>query len=361
MGRFKKVEIEGLLVEDFGKIFVESFNSAVQSANLSEEEAMKKLAPRFRQLLSNYEETVASLYVDKHKFNLPAFLKSHFRNQQKIARTNKGSFVPFILYVNGCYVTYEKIIKKLSRKKVDSTLKMTVALYGLIVRRADEIVHQLLGGYIDAAMIIWRSLYENAIVLLLLALENDNELADRFYHHAVRNARKKVLSYTTNHQALKFAPLPPSTKKTLKSKVERMEARFGKDFLENEFGWADTLFPGKQKANFRLLEEKVEMSRFRPYYLLCCEHLHPNFNSFKDYMEGNKIILPRLLRQDIELGKFIDPMQFTVSILHEINQYILYEFSIEEEYTVNVLLMRKIFEKQQQTFDKPSKTKKRKS
>ena len=48
-------------------------------------------------------------------------------------------------------------------------------------------------------------------------------------------------------------------------------------------------------------------------------------------------------------------MQFTLSILHEVNDYILYEFSIEDEYNVNKLLMRKVFEKQQKTFDKPKK------
>jgi hypothetical protein len=74
-------------------------------------------------------------------------------------------------------------------------------------------------------------------------------------------------------------------------------------------------------------------------------------------MEGNKIYLPRLLRQDFEFDKFIDPMQFTISILHEINDYILYEFSIKDEYNVNVLLMRKVFEKQQKTFDKPKRKK----
>lgn len=355
MGRFKNIEIEGLIIEDFGKTFVDSLNNAIKSSNLSEEEALKKIAPKFDELLSNYEESISTLYLDKHKFNLDNFLKAHFNNQKKIAKTHKDSFEAFILYVNGCYVIYEKVIEKLRRKKVDSTLKLTVALYGLVIRRADEIVNLLLCGYIDGGMIIWRSLYENAIILLLLALENDNELADKYFQHSVRNSRKKILSYNNNHKELKFPPLPPSTEKILQSEIQKAEAKYGKEFLDNEFGWADSLFTGKQKANFRLLEERVEMSRFRPYYLLCCEHIHPSFNGFKNYMEGNKIILPRLLRQDIELNKFIDPMQFTVSILHEVNDYILYEFSIEDEYNVNVMLMRKVFEKQQKTFDKPKR------
>lgn len=355
MGRFKNVEIEGLLIEGFGKMFVDSFNEAIKAANLSEEEALKKIAPKFNVLLSNYEESISTLYLENHKFNVDSFLKTHFANQKKIVNTHKTSFEAFILYVNGCYVIYEKVIEKLKRKRIDSTLKMTVALYGLVIRRADEIVNSLLCGYVDAAMIIWRSLYENAIILLLLALENNTELADKYFQHSVRNSRKKVLSYNSHHKELKFPPLPSSTEKILQSEVQKMDIKYGKDFLDNEFGWADGLFPGKQKASFRLLEERVEMSRFRPYYLLCCEHIHPNFGSFSNYMEGNKIILPKLLRQDIELDKFIDPMQFTVSILHEINDYILYEFSIEEEYNVNILLMRKAFEKQQKTFDRPKK------
>jgi len=232
---------------------------------------------------------------------------------------------------------------------------MTVVLYGLVIRRADEILSQLLCGYIDGAMIIWRSLYENAIILLVLALENDNELADKYLQHSLRNSKKKILSYNKNYKELKFKALPKSTEKIVQSEVEKMNNLYGKEFLENEYGWADSLINGKQKANFMLLEERVEMNRFRPYYTLCCEQVHSNFNGFKNFMDGNKIILPRLIKPEIEFTAFIDPMQFTISILHEINDYILYEFSIEEEFNVNVLLMKKVFEKQQKTFDIPKR------
>jgi len=355
LGRYKNIEIEGLLVENYGKIFLESINKAIKTSDLKENEALKKIAPKFEKLLSAYEESISSLYVENHKFNLDGFLTTHFKNQQKIAKTHYDSFEGFILYLNGCFIIYEKIIKKLQRKKVDSTLKMTVSLYGLVIRRADEILNQLLSGYIDGAMILWRSLYENAIILLVIALENDNKLADGYFQHSVRNSRRKVLSYQKNYKELKFKALPKSTEKNLQSEIDKINTRFGKDFLDNEYGWADHLFNGKQKANFMLLEERATMNRFRPYYILCCEQVHSNFNGFKRFMDGNKIILPRLVRQEFEFETFIDSMQFTVSILHEINDFILYEFSTEDEYNVNVLLMRKVFEKQQKTFDKPKR------
>jgi len=355
LGRFKSIEIQGLLVEDYGKILIESLNNAIKTSGLTEEEALKKLSPKFDELVSNYEESIASLHVQHHKFKLDGFLKTHFRNQQKIAKTHHGSFVGFILYINGCFNIYEKIIDKLKRKRVDSTLKMTVSLYGLTIRRADEILNQLLGGYIDGAMILWRSLYENAIILLVLATENNPELADKYFQHSVRNSKRKIVSYQKNYKELKFKALSKTTEQTLQAEVDKMNAKYGKDFLDNEYGWADSLFPGKQKANFMLLEERVEMNRFRSYYILCCEQVHSNFNSFKNFMHGNKIILPWLLTPEIEFEMFIDPMQFTINILDEINDYILFEFSIEDEYNVNKLLMRKVFEKQQETFEKPKK------
>lgn len=360
MGRFKSVAIEGLLITDFEKLFNDSLKEAIKSSELSDEDILKKLAPKWEKMVANYEDGIATIYLDHHKLNLNDFLTAHCNNQNKIAITHKNSFVPFILYINGCFLIFKKVTDNLRRKRIDSTLKTTFSLYGLILRRADELLSLLLNGYIDGAMIIWRSLYENAIVLLVLALENDKELADKYYQHSLRNSKKKVRSYTDNHRELKFPPLPQSTEKNLKIKLEKAETNFGKDFLESDYGWADSLFPGKQKANFRLLEEKVDLRRFRPYYLLCCEHIHPSFNGLGNYMEGSRIILPRLVQQDIEFSKFIDPMQFTLSILHEINDFILYEFSTESEYNVNLLLMRKIYEMQQASFEMNKVDRKRK-
>lgn len=87
-------------------------------------------------------------------------------------------------------------------------------MYGLIVRRSQEIGDLLLSGYIDGAMIVWRSLYEYSIILLVLALENDSELADNFHKHSFKNSQNKVLSYEKHYQDLGFKSLPKSTKKT---------------------------------------------------------------------------------------------------------------------------------------------------
>ena len=351
MARYKSIEIKGLFFENFNEIFENSLIKAIKQSKLSEKEIIKKLNPKLNDLISRYEDKISSVYLDNHKFNLDNFLNVHFKNQKTIAETNKESFIPFFLYINGCVIAYEKIVKQISRKRINSTLKINIALYGLVVRRAQEIGDLLLSGYIDGAMIVWRSLYEYSIILLVLALENDSSLTDKFYKHSFSHSRKKIKSYEIHFKDLKFKPLPKSTIKNLEENEKDLSEKYGKDFIVNEFGWADDLFTGKQKANLRLIEQRVEMSRFRPYYLLCSEQIHSSFNGLQRFMEGNKIILPRLIKQDLDLQAFIDPMQFTISILHEINNYILYEFSSRNEYEVNVSLMRKIFEKQQDSFD----------
>ena len=74
MGRFKNIEIQGLLLEDFGKIFIEALNNSINTSNLSREEAIKKVAPKFEKLLAEYEESISTLYLEKHKFDFPLII-----------------------------------------------------------------------------------------------------------------------------------------------------------------------------------------------------------------------------------------------------------------------------------------------
>lgn len=355
MGRYNSIEIKGLFFKDFLEIFEKSLVPTITKPKLTDSKIIEKIESKIQETFSNYEDIIASQYLKNHTFKLQDFLRGNSKNQKFIATSHKDSFVPFFLYINGCATIYEEIIKKIPRKRIDTTLRMNIALYGLLIRRADEIGSLLLNGYIDGAMIIWRSLFENSISLLLLAKENDPQLADRFYSHSVKGSKRKISSYTKNHKELKFKPLSKATHTRLGEAVESINKKYGQSFLENEFGWADHLFSGKQKANLRLLEEKVGMSRYRPYYLLCCEHIHSSFNGFNDYTEDNRIILPHLLGQALHLESYIDPMQFTISILHDVNDYILFEFSTKEEYEANVLLMTKIFDELQESFTSISK------
>lgn len=351
MQKNKRIEIKGIFFDEHDKHFNSIMQSVQQDSGIPPKKFIKKISPKLEELSETFDEITANFYIEHNKFTVKKFFKIHTSNQRTVIEENERSFHFFLFYINACTVLYEKAVVVVGRKKISSTVKLSLGIYGLILRRAQQIADLLINGYPDGAMMIWRSFYEYSITLLVIATEEDDALANGFFEHSVKNSQKKVTSYESNFRELKFKPLPKTTAKHLSQMKARVEGKYGAAFLESDYGWADGLFPGKQKASFRLLEQRVSMNRFRPYYLLCSEHLHSNFNGFKRYMEGNKIILPRIMRHESERVGLVDPMQFTLSILDEVTDYNLYVFSDPAEYNANKKFLRMIFESMQQTFD----------
>lgn len=71
-------------------------------------------------------------------------------------------------------------------------------------------------------------------------------------------------------------------------------------------------------------------------------------------MENGGVILPRILSQATELKSFIDPMQFTISLLHEVSDLFLYNVSIPHEYGINVKLLKRVSKDFIETFSESS-------
>jgi len=346
------VKIEGIFFDDLNELFDSTLKTVSDESELTSEELAEKLHSKFDEIVDIFDSAIIDFYLNNNKYSLQKFITIHSKNQKDIVKANEDSFYYFILYVNACVVLYEKCCKAIARKKMPSRIIIGLSLYGLILRRSQQIVTMLLDGYIDGAMMIWRSMYEYVVTLVVIATENSDELANRYFSHSFKNSKKKAISYKNNYKELKFKAPPKKADKIIESEELKLSELYGKEFLDNEYGWADTLFPGKQKANLRNLEDRVKLNRYRPYYLLCTEHAHSNFNGFKDYMIGNKIILPRLIRPEIKHKAFIDPMQFTISILHEVTDYMIFEFSADHEYKINSEFLTKVFKLMQNTFGK---------
>ncbi len=347
-----KLEIKNIFFDDVEKLFDTSLNQVVKEAGVDAEDALKKLEDKYEEIITEFNETLIDAYISKNKFSLDNFLSAHKKNQETIVSLNSNTFKNFIIYINCCHIIYKKTYEDIEEKKISENSKLCIALYGIIVRKSQQIVTLLIDGYIDASMIIWRSLYENVIACITLLNEQSDELANKFINHSIKNSKNKIISYKKNHQELNFKDLPEKVTTDLEAEEKRVEELYGKKFIKNEFGWADDLFEGNERASLRLLERRLNLNRYRPYYLMCSEHTHLGFNSFKDYTENNRVILPRITKQEYELKHFIDPMQFTIAILHEINDLFLHEVSIAHEYNINIKFLKKISENFTKTFSK---------
>lgn len=348
----KKVQIQGIFFNDINELFRSFLDEMRKGFELSDEEFTKKIKDKKLEVYDIFDEYVIDLHIKHNKFNVDNFLSSGATNQKQILKESRESFTLFIFYINACVVFYEKTYEAIKGKRNSLIIKIKLSLYGIILRRAQQIVSMLLDGYSDGAMIIWRSMYEYAISFMTIAQENSNQLAKRYVQHSLRNTKKGVKSYTENFAELNFKAPPKRAQEKISNRELKLESLYGKDFLDNDYGWANDLFPGKVKANIRNLEERLKMNRFRPYYLLCTYQIHSGFNGLAKFMVGNKVNLFTLTHQDEEKVLSIDPMQFTLGILHEVTDYMLDEFSDDDEYFVNLKFLRKIYQSMVDSFSK---------
>ncbi len=347
---FEKIKIQSIFFdkfeETFSKIFIEGLKSIDPKTEVDEE----KMSKAMKEAYDIYEDQTTTFYLKSHKFRIEDFIDSTNKNQLKIIEKNKDSFTNYILYINASVIIYKKILDKMKSTEfnLSNNTKLYISLYGMIIRRSQQIAELLISGFVDGAMILWRSLYENAVILLTLATQNNTDLADRFIEHSLRNSLRKVNNYKLNFEELKFKPLPDDVFKDLTIEKERIIKKYGKDFLKRDFGWADIIF--NKKSTFRDLEDELSMQRFRPYYTICSEQIHSNFNGFERFRDKEKLILENLVSQEFEPSSFIDPMQFSTAVLDEVNDFVLWEFSTEHEKNANILFMGKIFRKLMNTF-----------
>lgn len=345
-----ELNITNLFFENIEEQFDLTISKVAKEFGFSVDELFEKAEAKGENIITDFDDSLVEGKLNSITFSLKNFIRTHLKNQETIVFRNSESFKFFIIYINCVHIIYEKSVSEVDKIKPSENLKLCISLYGIITRKSEQIVTLLIDGQIDAAMIIWRSLYENIIAILVLLAEKSDTLAKKFFNHSIKNSKKKIVSYTNNYEDLKFNPPPEGITEDLEQEEKRVKEMYGNDFTKNEFGWADDLFPDKQKANLRLLEEKVNFKKYRPYYLLCSEHTHLGFNVFRNYTEENRIILPRILSQETELKSFIDPMQFTLSILHELNNQYLFYVSVKHECDLNAKFLYRIFEELLNTF-----------
>lgn len=322
--------------ENFDKII----NQIIAETNLNKEDIIEKLNKK--EIIDLYDEHLIEIFLKTKLVSIDKFFELGVKINRSIIASNKEAFKYFISYVNCCNMIYKKTIAEISNKSPMNNNSLCIAIYGVIVRKSQQIVSLLIEGYIDAAMIIWRSLYESSISLNILLMQKDDELANKYMNHSIKNTKKKIDSFTKHHLELGFKPLDQETHSEVLKRELSAKDKYGKDFLKNEYGWADDLIKGKTKASLRLLAEMCKMDYFRPYYLLCSDHTHSGFDNQKLFHKNGVYYLDTFLNPSITKEEFIDPMQFTIAVLQRVNDQFLHVFSISHEYLININLLKEI-------------------
>lgn len=237
------IKIEGLFIEEISENFETLLKEIQKVGNLSKEDFDKKIEDGIEEVIRFFDDELLKAYTSVYTINIEKFLKISLRNTAKVLNANKEVFRMFFSYINLLHRAIDKIVE--GTHKVNITIKDTVIItqYLYLLRLAEEIGTISFNGFPDSGVIIWRSFYEQALSLLLLLKNYDDDLSKKFLNHNNKIAKKKIDSYEKRRNELNFPPLSTELIESVNQKNSELEDKYGKNYLDNDYGWTDSLFP----------------------------------------------------------------------------------------------------------------------
>lgn len=351
MTKKKRPSIRGLVSKEFTSLIDQALVSFESRKDLDQEKLRKMLSSK-----KDLNEIFKALEDEVTDFFLKKFTAENFRNENIISKKNSQTitdlhedlFQYFFAYIHTCHTVYNNFLNKIESSGVKASDLETkdlinLVMYGNLCRMADQIGVELINGYPDAALILWRTFYEYCVVATFLILRDSNRLASRFRAFSKRQNKRKVESYTKRQEDMKFPPLHVDIIKSANRNYKKVEKTYGKDFFENDYSWAKPYL--KTKANFLAMEEAAGFGRFRTYYIWASGKAHPTYDGITDFRDStNATVLKYITIQESDRRSQVDPSQLTLSALHQVNDYFLFQYS-GHEYVVNMKMFRKIYDK----------------
>ncbi len=185
---------------------------------------------------------------------------------------------------------------------------------------AREILCLLRGGYPDAALSRWRSLYELSVVAQFIS-QHDAAIALRylasFDFRAVRAARE----YNTYAERANLEAFTDAELTELVERADGVAAQIG-DRLKKDYDWAHPGLLGRfptlkpDKVDFAHIEQCVQMDHWRPRFRWANQHVHAGFRPHSTLLGACEAREPVALVGPSNSG-FVDPLQMgAISLVH---------------------------------------------
>lgn len=343
-------KIKSLVFEDVSGMIDELFEGARKEAKLSKKKFNELLETEKGQaLFKTFDETITDFFLQRFtQKNFEQQLNTLKQNSSKIIKHNANLFQYLFAYIQTTHIVYGKLLDFLEQttKAEDLELRdiVNITLYGNLCRLADQIGILLTNGYPDGALMLWRSFYEYAVVAVFLMKHNSNDLAQRFKDASFRDNKRKAESYSKRHTDLKFPPLDVQLIKDVDEEHQNIKTKYGKDFFDNDYTWAQGFVAGK--PNFLGLESEADFGRFRPFYIWASGKCHPTYKELTSFRDSkDAFVLRWVTSQEADRTSMVDPSQLTLSVFHQVNSHFLHLYSEHYEYDTNMMMFSKIYDR----------------
>lgn len=163
------------------------------------------------------------------------------------------------------------------------------SIHARAILTAKECLALLKNGFADGAFGRWRTLYELAVIGVLLANNRDGELCERYLNFFFVQAYKE-------EKVRREKGYPSCTDELfeeLKERYELMLKKYGKEYEKGDYGWANKLF--NKRTNFSDIEIATSMDIYRGYYKSSSMFVHGNFKASQEPLglmpNGEKMLL----------------------------------------------------------------------
>lgn len=224
------------------------------------------------------QETEVAELVDRFKRNMPADVREFRHAREESARRILARWQPamdlfdgFLLLAYSSGKAFHQEHWERVDEKEDPVFHLLTVLHARSCSVASEVRALLVTGHTAGALARSRTLQELAVVASLIR-EYGKDLATRYMEHERIEQYKAADEYQRLAGSFAIDPLDPTDFATLRSEMEQLTERYGKEF-KSDYGWAAALLQ-KARPTFRDLELAAGLEGQRVAYILASQRVH---------------------------------------------------------------------------------------
>jgi hypothetical protein len=302
----------------------------------------EKLLEKDNTIFDTIDQTLTDYILKKQTVEYVADWQRKLKaNSSVILQEHKQMFLNYFLFVNACFCVFNKIKDDLKEQQAGIPDVIPIAILGNLCRQADEIGVLLAHGSVKAALSLWRSFYDHAVIGIFLLREDSDDLYKKFADYSHKDVKKKKDFFDKHKESLKFPAMEKERLAAIDARTQELKDQYGTDFFR-DYGWAKDHLD--VRPTFLAIEEKAEMSRYHTFYVWASDYMHPNFIAMANFGEGeDKLILDKMIAPVMDKQSFIDPMQLTLGVYIDFLNYFLWKYSVDHQYSTNMVFFNNIY------------------
>ena len=310
--------------------------AAKLAGGTAEEDIVDALSPAFEAVR---RETMP-MFLAELRRDAPKMLRERRRMTSGFETRNfrrwKAAFDELemlIVMVEEICATLDGALRPQASEENDYRFEALAHLAPRAILVAREILHLLRGGYPDAALSRWRTLYELSVVSHFL-LQNNSDIALRYLASFDFRALRSAREYNEHATKANLDPFSVEEIAEIQDRASRVEQQIG-GRLKYDYDWAHpallerytTLKP--DRVNFTHLEQSVKMDHWRPRFRWANQHIHAGFRPHASLLGTSESVKSVALVGPINSG-FVDPFQMcAISLAHVASTFLMMRPSLD--------------------------------